>query len=142
MDNLLEEEEIYWKQRLREEWLKWGDKNSKWFHKKANLRRKKNEITGILGLNGEWTKDPLLIEETFINYFENLFCSFHPDQNQIDLALDSLHPKIDKFMNVKLLAPFTKNDIEKAVSQMFSTKAPGPDGFPATFFPEILAHSG
>lgn len=29
LDKLLEEEEIYWRRRSREEWLSWGDKNTK-----------------------------------------------------------------------------------------------------------------
>lgn len=52
LNNLLEEEEIYWKQTSREEWLKWSDKNSKWFHRKASIRKNVNEISGILDFNG------------------------------------------------------------------------------------------
>lgn len=29
LEALLEEEEIYWKFRSREDWLRWGDKNTK-----------------------------------------------------------------------------------------------------------------
>lgn len=73
LDNLLEEEEINWKQRSLEEWLKWGDKNSKWFHRKASIRGKNNEIIGILDNNGNCTEDPNTIDYTFISYFQNMF---------------------------------------------------------------------
>lgn len=41
LEDLLEEEEKYWHARSRECWLKWGDKNTKWFHWKASHRRQK-----------------------------------------------------------------------------------------------------
>lgn len=37
-------------------------------------------------------------------------------------------------MNESLLAPFKKEEIERAISEMFPTKALGPDGFPELFY--------
>ena len=37
-------------------------------------------------------------------------------------------------MNDMLLTPFDSKEVKEALFQMFSTKAPGPDGFPAHFF--------
>lgn len=137
LDKLMEEEEIYWKQRSMEDWLKWGDRNSKWFHKKATIRRKSNEIYGIVDDNGLWYEDPSLIENTFISYFENLFESSNPDLIAIENSLDGLVPKVNQSMNNSLMAPFTRTEIENAIKQMFPTKAPGPDGYLAIFIRNI-----
>lgn len=134
LDRLLEEDEIYWKQRSRENWLKHGDKNSKWFHKKASMRKKINEIVAISDQYGCWTEDLIEIEDIFTSYFETLFLSSNPSQDQLDRALDGIPLKVDHHMNNSLLAPFTRKDIENAIHQMFPTKAPGPDGFPALFY--------
>jgi hypothetical protein len=37
-------------------------------------------------------------------------------------------------MNSELLSPFTNEEVKCALFQLFPTKAPGPDGFPAHFF--------
>ena len=44
LDELLCRQEIYWAQRSQIQWLKHGDRNTKFFHSKASQRRRRNYI--------------------------------------------------------------------------------------------------
>jgi hypothetical protein len=75
LDNLLESEELWWEQRARALWLQHGDKNTKFFHMKANIRRQKNKIEAITDDQGtsHYEKDD--IERVFVQHFQNHFTS-------------------------------------------------------------------
>lgn len=46
LNELMEHEHNYWKQRARIMWLTEGDLNTRYFHQKADNRRRRNEIKG------------------------------------------------------------------------------------------------
>ncbi|XP_074346889.1 uncharacterized protein LOC141685699 [Apium graveolens] len=49
---LLERQEIYWKQRAKQHWLREGDRNIRYFHRFASTRKKNNSIDRIKNANG------------------------------------------------------------------------------------------
>lgn len=123
LELLLEEEEKFWKIRSREDWLKWGDRNIKWFHNKANQRRKRNEIVRIRDDGGIWEEDMDKIGSIASNYFKNMFSSFSPDKDCINQVLEGVNLAIQEKDNRMLTRPFTKADIEAALKTMNPTKA-------------------
>lgn len=59
-DRLIElyhREEIMWRQRSRVDWLSEGDKNSKNFHQRASMRRRKNLVKSLTRQDGSATED-------------------------------------------------------------------------------------
>ncbi|GLT98303.1 hypothetical protein SLE2022_203980 [Rubroshorea leprosula] len=55
--DLQKQEEVYWKQRCRVQWLKEGDKNTSFFHTRASERRKKNFISELQSVDGQIVRD-------------------------------------------------------------------------------------
>ena len=52
----------------------------------------------------------------------------------LDEVLAHVPCKLTAAMNDILCAPYTKDEVKNALFQMFPTKAPGRDGFPAQFY--------
>lgn len=52
----------------------------------------------------------------------------------MDQILKHVPVKVTAAMNEQLLAPYDEKEVKTVLFQMFPTKAPGPDGFPAHFF--------
>ena len=56
-------EEMSWRQKSREIWLKDGDRNTSFFHRKTNAHRRRNQLSKIK-INGSWiTEDSAIKEE-------------------------------------------------------------------------------
>jgi hypothetical protein len=113
-------------------WLKHGDKNTAYFHQKANQRRKKNRIDHIYDSQGNNQQDPRMIEETMINHFRTLFQS--QETRHIQRTVDVVKNTISHDDYNHLSAAFTEEEVKEAIYNMKGLAAPGPDGLPALFY--------
>lgn len=74
----MEEENAKWQQRAKQNWLKDGDRNSKFFDRCANQRRKTNEISKLVLDDGRIINDTEGIAEAFCQHYMALFTSLNP----------------------------------------------------------------
>jgi hypothetical protein len=129
---LFHREEIMWRQRSRIEWLSAGYKNTKFFHQRASMRRRKNLIKTLTCADGRITEEKRGDAEYGLQFLQNLYTS-EGGQNTNEV-LDHVPRKANTEMNAILTAPYEPAEVKTALFQMFPTKAPGSDGFPAHFF--------
>jgi hypothetical protein len=128
---ILEEEEILWFQKSRENWIKFGNKNTKFYHTQTVIRRRRNKITS-LKIDGIWCSDDETLKREASNFFKKLFQS-NAQCDPHSLLLHNI-PQIPQALHDTLLQPVSKREVKDAIYSMSPYKAPGPDGFQPIFF--------
>jgi hypothetical protein len=132
LDNLLQCEEVWWSQRSRAMWLKHGDKNTSYFHQKANQRRRKNKIEHLIDEQGTQQFGPDKIETILLKHFSTLFESqetLHIKET-VEVVKNTITPDLFNHLD----ADFTCEEVTEAITSMKRLAAPGPDGLPAIFY--------
>lgn len=71
--SILDQKEVYWKQRAKQFMLKEGDKNSKYFHTAASSKNKRNLISQLRSENGTMMDWDNGLVEVIERYYSNLF---------------------------------------------------------------------
>ncbi|KAK8659588.1 hypothetical protein V6N13_029787 [Hibiscus sabdariffa] len=75
LKHLLDQEELIWKQKSRFDWIIQGDRNTRYFHRKAISRKQHIKITSLKLQNDAWFEDDSTFQEEAIRYFTSFF--FH-----------------------------------------------------------------
>jgi len=132
LDDLLVKEELWWSQRAKVQWLKFGDLNTKYFHHKASQRRRKNHIHQISDPLGRVWRDSHHMHQIFIRYFRNIFTSKKPiiSPNMLQVVRN----RVDNESFNYLAAPFSEKEVTEATFQHKGNSAPGPDVMFALFY--------
>ncbi|KAA3482563.1 LINE-type retrotransposon LIb DNA [Gossypium australe] len=131
LENILEHEDLLWRQKARCDWLKLGDRNTNFFHSRTIKRRKFNRITTLRIDNEEWCSDQNTLQNKAVEFFGKLYGEVpivsRDDPNN---SFSCLKPPEITFLNTAV----SNEEIKKALFDMAPLKALGSDGFHALFF--------
>ncbi|KAL0422180.1 UNVERIFIED_CONTAM: hypothetical protein Slati_3240900 [Sesamum latifolium] len=134
LTKLIHQEEIFWKQRSKDHWLKEGDRNSRFFHAKANHRNRTNSIRRLWNSDSTWVESVEGVQQCIIEYFQSVFTSSRPHSDDILRVTEHLPPMVSTEMADDLLRPYTEIEVTKALFSMSPLKSPGPNGMPPLFY--------
>ncbi|XP_062114495.1 uncharacterized protein LOC133825590 [Humulus lupulus] len=131
MNELYKRLEIHWQQKPRIDWLKNGNKCTKFFFLLATIRHRQNFIASIKSQNDEWLYTRDHIGQAFLKYFKEIYSSSN-SYPQLDISKFFL----DVFSEVErasLSCIPTHDENRQTLFKMGSFKAPGPDGISVMF---------
>ncbi|KAJ6983820.1 hypothetical protein NC653_026591 [Populus alba x Populus x berolinensis] len=111
---LCKDEESYFKQKSRVQWLQLGDRNTSFFHKSLLHRQVRNKIHSLQDENGTLVHDPHDIGKLASTYFENILTATHPTLNA---EIKDIFPNtISEASKSAALTP--KNDIQHTIARL------------------------
>jgi len=129
---LCKDEESYFKQRSRIQWLQLGDKNTAFFHKSLLHRQTRNRIHMLKDESGNNIIDEQEIGQLATSYYEQLLS---PTPSPLAEDITSLYPTtISDTSRCRANLPITNDDIKNALFSIPDNKSSGPDGYNALFF--------
>ncbi|GKD85571.1 RNA-directed DNA polymerase, eukaryota, reverse transcriptase zinc-binding domain protein, partial [Tanacetum coccineum] len=128
----LKDEESFLRQKSKVEWLKAGDRNSKYFHNVVKGRRNRNRISYVEDLEG----NPFhgnSVGEQFVSHFKNVLGK-SSKVLPINDPSGLFRKKLSEADALYMVRNISDDEIKKALFDIDGNKAPGPDGFSSQFF--------
>ncbi|XP_019158174.1 PREDICTED: uncharacterized protein LOC109154890 [Ipomoea nil] len=127
------QEDVFWRQRAKQHWLHGADCNTKFYHRYASARRRKNYIPRLKNDVGAWVEGDNM-RKVVLEYYAAIFTSSNTECE--DPMLDNFAPRVTSEQNTMLLRQFELEEVRSALFAMFPDKAPGPDGMNPGFYQE------
>ncbi|KAL9675480.1 hypothetical protein QQ045_003682 [Rhodiola kirilowii] len=129
---ILRYEHIFNCQRARISWAKEGDLNSKYFHSVIRGRQNRNSIKCVKLENDDFSFDPGVIKEQFVQFFNNLFNGQFA-RAPVDQSLFDLGARVKEEDCFSLVRDVSVNEVAAIVKNLPVCKAAGPNGFNSEF---------
>ncbi|XP_013589191.1 PREDICTED: uncharacterized protein LOC106297509 [Brassica oleracea var. oleracea] len=126
------DEERYWRQRSREQWLREGDMNTAYFHNVVKGRKIRNNILLLKDDQGTKFFSEGAKGDIAVGYFRDLFMSSNPAD--LESLFEGFQSKVTADMNETLTKEFTPEEIKRAAFSIKGSSAPGEDGITGVFY--------
>lgn len=128
-------EEGFHRQKSRVQWLALGDQNSKFFHKKVKSHIVRSKILSISYENGNRLEEPAATKTEILGFYKKLLGEkFNLKMSSAGVMSSLVTSKVPVHMKDGLIQDVTTEEIKRAMFAIGGDKAPGPDGFSASFF--------
>lgn len=106
-------------------WLEKGDENSKAFYQSIKQRRKYNTIHSIQIVDGVRVNTPKEVQEEFMIFYRNLFCSKKDNRSPIKNTIMDRGPRLSDAHKNQLSYSFTLADVKRVLDDIRSNKLLG-----------------
>lgn len=93
------------------DWLAEDDSNMKCFHARASNRMKRNQILQLKDEGGVWRDRLEEVESIISAYFQRLFLSSEPSNQDLESVLGAIQPQVMLEMNQLLLYPDSAQEV-------------------------------
>ena len=136
------DEESFFKQKSRVQWLELVDRNTTFFHRSMVHRQARNMIHELSDEAGRTTGDQAEIGRMAKDYFKGILTAPSSSQSQ-SLPTSNLFPKkISEATTDQASRQFTDEEIRAALFSIPDNKSPGADGFTSYFFKKTWGITG
>ncbi|XP_028769815.1 uncharacterized protein LOC114727282 [Neltuma alba] len=140
LEKALLQESLIWAQKARSEWQINRDKNTRYYHTRANGHRRRNFIGALKDDSNAWIYDPKLIHARVLSFFTTLY--EEEETHRVQLQCSVVFPPIDTGELNRMGCEISDIEIKDAIFHMGALKAPGPDILNALFYQSQWAHVG
>lgn len=93
---LLKQEETFYKQKARADWIKLDDANTKFFHNSVKMRNLKNKILCLKMDNSHVVTNQEAIRTTMVDFYVILIGSYNHERIPIDPIVLEMGNKVNK----------------------------------------------
>ncbi|KAK8606369.1 hypothetical protein V6N13_030652 [Hibiscus sabdariffa] len=127
LEHLLDQEELLWRQKSRSDWISLGDRNTRYFHRRALCRKQRNKITALKISDGSWCDNDDTLMSEAVGFFKTLF-EDNGSPEDVFLIRNSF-PQLSSDALCCLDSVPSRDEIHGALMEMAPLKSPGWDGF-------------
>ena len=129
------QEETFWRQKSRINWIEEGERNTRFFDKSTMKHRAHNRIIKLLDTQGEELKTHKEMELVLLEHFKSIAMEILTDRSHSIKHFTKNIPKmVTREDNYNLNRPVTEEEVKEVIKEMHNGKAPGSDGFNVDFF--------